>query len=281
MDRQRPTTISPLPPSFPLGAEETRRRYEFIINTSRDFMTLINRGYVYEAANDAYCAAHDKRREEVIGKTLADLWGEKIFHGLIKGHLDRCFTGEEVSYQAYFGFPGREERYYEVTCSPYFDRDGLVSHVVVISRDITERKRAEEGLRISYEELERKVAERSSELGAANEELQSEIAGHLRTEEMLKEKNSMLQTLINAIPDTVFFKDTEGRHLLVNRAMEEFMGLSQEELLGKSVADLSPPEVAEACVRSDAEALKAGGASRAEESYTDLCGTMSRTLPRP
>jgi PAS domain S-box-containing protein len=272
MDKHKSKTIPPSPPCLPSDAEEMRRRYEFIINTSRDFMTLINRSYVYEAANDAYCAAHDKTREEVIGKTLADLWGEKLFLGLIKGHLDRCFAGEEVNYQAFFAFPRLEHRYFDVTCSPYLDRDGLVSHVVVVSRDTTERKSAEEALRISYEELERKVDERSSELGAANEELQKEIAEHLRTEEMLKEKNSMLQTLINAIPDVVFFKDTEGRHLLGNKVMEEFMGLSQEEFVGESVADLSPPEVAEACRRSDAEALQAGGASRVEESYTDKNG---------
>ena len=56
----------------------------------------------------------------------------------------------------------------------------------------------------------KKVEDRTFELGMANEELEHEIGERVRMEETLRERNSMLQTLIHAIPDQVFFKDSGG-----------------------------------------------------------------------
>lgn len=52
--------------------------------------------------------------------------------------------------------------------------------------DITERKRAEEIIRISYDEMEQRVQERTAELKRANDSLQSEITRRKESEEALK-----------------------------------------------------------------------------------------------
>ena len=62
--------------------------------------------------------------------------------------------------------------------------------------------------------------------------------------------------------------------MLVNKAMEESIGFRQEEFVGKSDYELSPLDLAEACRKSDSEALKAGGPSRSDESYTDKKGEL-------
>jgi len=77
-----------------------------------------------------------------------------------------------------------------------------------------------------------------------------------RAERELRDANSKLQALIRAIPDLVYFKDAEGRHLLVNEAVERLAGLGQEEIQGKTTRELLPPEAAELCARSDREALR-------------------------
>ena len=87
-------------------------------------------------------------------------------------------------------------------------------------------------------------------------------------ERSTKELNARLQSLLQAIPDMVMFKDTEGRHLVVNRALEEFTGLSQEELCGKTNYDLLPADLASTCTKSDEEVLKKRGPLRGEESFT-------------
>jgi two-component system cell cycle sensor histidine kinase/response regulator CckA len=91
-------------------------------------------------------------------------------------------------------------------------------------------------------------------------------------EDILYEKNTMLQTLIHAIPDMVFFKDIHGRYLLANKAMEETLGLGREELIGMTDEELLPPEVAEKCNRSDAEAIERGGPVSSDEWYSNRNG---------
>jgi PAS domain S-box-containing protein len=84
----------------------------------------------------------------------------------------------------------------------------------------------------------------------------------------LREMNIRLQTLVAAIPDLVYFKDKEGRHLFVNKAMEEFAGLKQEEIIGKTDADLLPPDLLEACRKSDQEVIESRKTLHFEEGYT-------------
>ena len=47
--------------------ETIAARYEPVLNCFRDPITLINKNYVYEAANEAYCTVLGKKREEILG----------------------------------------------------------------------------------------------------------------------------------------------------------------------------------------------------------------------
>ena len=127
-------------------AEESLSRYKFIASASQDFMTLINRAYVYEAANEAFCRAWGKREDEIIGISVTKLWGEETFKKIIKAPLDRCFKGVQVRYEESFSFPTFGLREYEVTFSPFRTEKGIITHAAVITHDITDRKHAEENL---------------------------------------------------------------------------------------------------------------------------------------
>ena len=151
------------------NSEEMYKKYEFIANTAKELMTLINRNYIYEAANEPYCKAHNKVREKIIGRTVADIWGEEVFNTTIKGYLDKCFAGDEVHYQEWFKFSNSEQCYFDVSYYPYCNERGTVTHVVVVTRDITERKRAEEELQKSRYHLEEALAN----LDKRNRELES------------------------------------------------------------------------------------------------------------
>ncbi|MFH1114601.1 MAG: PAS domain S-box protein [Pseudomonadota bacterium] len=60
---------------------------------------------------------------------------------------------------------------YEFTGDLLKDLEGRPSHICVVGRDITERKRAELEIRRLNERLEQRVAERTAELESANQEL--------------------------------------------------------------------------------------------------------------
>jgi diguanylate cyclase (GGDEF)-like protein/PAS domain S-box-containing protein len=107
-----------------------------LVDKSRDLITLINRDYVYEVANEAYCRAIEKRREDIVGKSVSEVWGRERFESAIRAHLDACLDGREVEYVERFRF-GPFERHMHVTYSPYRADDGAITHVAVCSHDIT------------------------------------------------------------------------------------------------------------------------------------------------
>lgn len=112
--------------------------------------------------------------------------------------------------------------------------------------------------KLSYEELEQMV-----------KVLEYETHKRQLAEQALQETSGELTAVIEAIPDAIYFKDTQGRHLVVNRACEEQLGLEKEKILGKTVEQLLPPNLAEQCRRSDKEAIEKGKAVRFEEILTN------------
>ena len=77
-----------------------------------------------------------------------------------------------------------------------------------------------------------------------------------QSEASLAEAQRMAQQLIEALPNPIYFKDTEGRYLGVNKAWEAFFGTPREKFLGRTVHDLYPdsPETADR-LRADDQAL--------------------------
>ncbi|AFM23561.1 PAS domain S-box protein [Desulfomonile tiedjei] len=53
----------------------------------------------------------------------------------------------------------------------------------------------------------------------------------------LQEKTSLLNSLIEALPDVIYFKDLDRRHLLVNKAFEDFFGVNGQEVIGRTVEE--------------------------------------------
>ena len=119
-------------------AEEGLRKYESIISTVDDSMSFIDKNYIYRTINDAYTRIFNAPREEIIGRSVAEMLGEDAFDNQINGYLDRCLGGEEVHYHHWFDFPNGKRRFMDMSYYPYFDKGGTVSGVVVNGRDMTE-----------------------------------------------------------------------------------------------------------------------------------------------
>jgi len=72
-------------------------------------------------------------------------------------------------------------------------------------------------------------------------------------EQSMKDQAGFLQNLIDYIPNPVFYKDVQGLYRGFNRAFSEYYGKSREEVIGKSVYDLNPPELADIYYTRDQE----------------------------
>ncbi len=105
-----------------------------------------------------------------------------------------------------------------------------------------------------------------------------EIVEQKRIEEALRESESFLGMLLNAIPIPVFFKDNEGRYRGFNRAFETFFGETRERLIGKSVFDINPPELAKIYHAKDTELFERGETQQYESQVKNAKGEVREVI---
>ncbi|NTV13871.1 MAG: PAS domain S-box protein [Desulfobulbaceae bacterium] len=106
--------------------------------------------------------------------------------------------------------------------------------------EIAERRQAEESLREASDHLDRRVRERTAQLAASNLMLQEEIDIRFKAEEALAAEKERLAVTLRSIDDGVISTDREGLVVLVNKVGEEITGWSQEEALGRPLAEIFP-----------------------------------------
>ncbi|MCZ7397178.1 MAG: PAS domain S-box protein [Candidatus Methanoperedens sp.] len=75
---------------------------------------------------------------------------------------------------------------------------------------------------------------------------------------MLHKQQEEQQIMLDSVPAWIFFKDKENRFIRVNKTFAGIMGMSKEELDGRSLFDLYPKEQAEAFWRDDKEVIDSG-----------------------
>ncbi|GAA0103817.1 hypothetical protein UT300013_04390 [Paraclostridium sordellii] len=86
-------------------------------------------------------------------------------------------------------------------------------------------------------------------------------------QQSLINQNTLLETIINTIPDIIFYKDKQSKYLGGNKAFfEGFFGKKKSEVIGKNDFELHQDnEVAKAFIERDQEILK-----NKEDKYTEI-----------
>ena len=72
----------------------------------------------------------------------------------------------------------------------------------------------------------------------------SDISDRKKVEEAQLEQLHLLQILIDAIPAPVFYKDPKGVYLGCNTAFETYLGLTKDQIIGKTVFEVCPEDLA-------------------------------------
>ncbi|HEY6871997.1 MAG TPA: PAS domain S-box protein [Geobacteraceae bacterium] len=100
------------------------------------------------------------------------------------------------------------------------------------------------------------------------------VTDRKRVEEEQRQQLHLLQTLIDAIPGPVFYKDTDGAYLGCNTAFETYTGLTKAEIVGKTVFQLFPEELASVYFEADHALLHRPGVQCYEAKVLFAEGTL-------
>ncbi|MBX7241160.1 MAG: PAS domain S-box protein [Bacteroidia bacterium] len=117
-----------------------------VLNSISDSIWVIDREFRFVAANAIFI----EKFKQAFGVDI--ITGNYIGEGMApkaldfwKPYYERGFAGEKITFE--YDFESNEEiLYYEVSVSPYYQYEGIVSAVIMVSRDITQRKKSEKNL---------------------------------------------------------------------------------------------------------------------------------------
>ena len=117
------------------------------------------------------------------------------------------------------------------------------------------------------DELEQRVAQRTAELTAANEQLRKELAEHEREEEPLGEGEFNLKLIVDSIPTPVAITSPSGEVEALNQPTLEYFGKTFEELKGWKTSDVVHPDDLQRTIATQIEAHQTGTAYNVESRH--------------
>jgi len=140
----------------------------------------------------------------------------------------------------------------------YYDKNGAPEKLIGTIQDITNIKISEENLQKNEEKYKQLFVE-------------------------FEKKQALLKSLINSIPDLIFYKDKNGVYLGCNKAFESFAGIEEKDLVGLNDYNIFTKEVAELFTTMDLKMIQQGESRKNEEwvEYPDGKRVLLDTLKTP
>lgn len=169
-------------------------------------------------ANDATLAATGKTLEELKGKHCFEIFhkpgttcppGPCPCEKLKKTGLRETV---EMEVEGLNGF-------YLITCTPVFDTEGKLEKVIHIAMDVTERRKIQDELRATYEQL-----------AASDEELRGQYEELARSGQQIRESEEKFRELADLLPQVVFGMDPDLRVTYANRHAMTTFGITKDDL---------------------------------------------------
>jgi PAS domain S-box-containing protein len=116
----------------------------------------------------------------------------------------------------------------EITAVFVRDAEGKPAYLLVLERDITEQKDAEELMKNYHEDLETQVRERTEDLARVNEEL--------------RQSEERYRLLAENSSDIIWTLNLDGIVTYISPSIEKMSGFKPEEMVGVSLADYAGEE---------------------------------------
>lgn len=197
---------------------ESKARLEAIVHSVSELILVLDEDGRYLDVLTSESELLRRASQQLLGRTLDEVMPPQTAAALLNAIRTALRTGKmqvvEYPLDVLVG-----HRWFEGRTMPI--RGLAPPQVIWVAHDITDRKRAEEALRQSHENLEIRVEERTAELAAANARLVAEIAERERAERMTRESECRYHMLFEDSPIALWLEDLSAiRDFLRHRAEE-------------------------------------------------------------
>jgi len=174
---------------------ESEQRFRTVADLTYDWESWIAPGgtYIYVSPSCERITGY-QAKEFIHDVKLLETIVHPDDRTLVSGHIaDEMESKDALTIEFRILTRGGKERWIAHICQSVYDDDGRFIGRRASNRDITEKKLGETALRRAYEEMEKRVEERTAELVKINKELKAEIANRKKAEKALKRRGVELE----------------------------------------------------------------------------------------
>jgi diguanylate cyclase (GGDEF)-like protein/PAS domain S-box-containing protein len=214
-----------------ISYDESYKKLKYIFDNARVGIAICNADdNTLETVNPAFAAIHGYEPHELIGVKPEDVFAPECILRLSENQKRPSYALNDMAFETVHIKKDGSPVHVSVYITVIKDENGTVQQRISNVQDISDRK---------------------------------------RKEERFTETKIHLSSLISTIPDLIWMKDPSGLYLFCNTVYEEFMGVSEKEIIGKTDYDFYAADAADLCKQSDNEAIRAGTISLSEETLID------------
>ena len=229
-------------------AEEALRaskaELQSVINRTPFMLVRCSRDLRYRFISEAYAQMIVRHRDEVIGKTIAEMLGAEGFDTL-RPHIEKVLRGETVEFECELNFANIGTRRLAIAYRPELDADGNVGGWIASLLDVTEQKGIEAELRALSGKLEAEVEKRTLER----------------------------DRIWNVSEDLLAVSNFEGYFLSMNPAWTRLLGWTEDEIKSMHVSELRHPDDAPNAIAGRAQLAQGVPTVRMENRFRHKDGS--------
>lgn len=131
---------------------QSMKQLAFVTDIAPVYIAHCSRNLTFKFVNKAYSERFGLKPEDCIGRPFAEIMGEDAVESLMP-YIETVLSGQPVEFELKLPYSNIGERYMHCSYAPEFDESGAVVGWVAAITDISERRKMEEAVRASEQQL--------------------------------------------------------------------------------------------------------------------------------